>query len=189
VSSPLPGARGSAATGRRLILASFADEEDLIAGVRAVQDRGWDIADVYAPYAVHGLEEALNWPRSRLPVACFLCGATGVGFALWFQFWTTAWNWPLNVGGRPWNSLPAFVPVTFECMVLLAGLGLVFAWLFRSGLYPGKEARLSLPGSTDDRFVLVVHGPSPKDSADAVMQVLQECGATVMDERSEEEQA
>lgn len=171
--------------GRRQILASFAHEEDLIAAVRAVQDRGWDIADVYAPYAVHGLEEALAWPRSRLPVACFLGGVTGVGFALWLQFWTTAWNWPINVGGRPWNSLPAFVPVAFECMVLLAGFSLVFALFFRCGLYPGKEARLSLPGATDDHFVLVLHEPSPADSADAV---LQECGATVTHERSEEEQ-
>jgi hypothetical protein len=174
--------------GRRLILASFANEEDLIAAVRAVQDHRWDIADVYAPYAVHGLEEVLGWRRSRLPVACFLGGVTGVGFALWLQFWTTAWNWPLNVGGRPWNSLPAFVPVAFECMVLLAGFSLVFAWLFRCGLYPGKQAQLTLPGSTDDRFVLALHEPRAGDSAHAVLQVLQECGATATHERGEEEQ-
>ncbi len=161
----------------RLILASFAQEEDLLAAVRAVQDRGWDIVDVYTPYAVHGLEEVLGWPRSRLPVACFLCGAAGVALALWFQFWTTARDWPLNVGGRPWNSLPAFVPVTFESMVLLAGFGLVFAWLFRCRLYPGKKAWLPLPGLTDDRFALVAARPRSRRSAAAVRQLLQECHA------------
>ncbi len=157
---------------RRPILASFANEEDLIEAVRAVRDRGWDVVDVYAPYAVHGLEEVLQWPRSRLPVVCFLCGATGVGCALWFQFWSTARDWPLDVGGRPWNSLPAFVPVAFECMVLLAGLGLVFALFCRCRLYPGKEALLPLPGVTDDRFGLVVHDPSLRGSADAIKNVL-----------------
>ena len=57
------------------------------------------------------------------PWPAFCVGVLGSALALWFQFWTTAWDWPLNVGGQPWNSLPAFVPVTFEIMVLFAGLG------------------------------------------------------------------
>lgn len=97
-------------------------------------------------------------------------------------------DWPLDVGGRPWNSLPAFVPVAFECMVLLAGLGLVFALFCRCRLYPGKEALLPLPGVTDDRFGLVVHDPSLRGSADAIKNVLQDCGATFANEQSEEEQ-
>src|SRR3974377_281246 len=113
---------------RKVIVASFAEPEDLVAAVQAVQQRGWEIADLYTPYALHGLEQVLGWRRSRLPVACFLGGATGLGLAFWFQFWASTRDWPLNVGGRPWNSLPAFVPVIFECMVLFGGLGLVFAW-------------------------------------------------------------
>jgi Protein of unknown function (DUF3341) len=79
--------------------------------------------------------------------------------ALWFQFWASAQDWPINVGGRPWNSLPAFVPAAFESMVLFAGFGLVAAWLLRCGLYPGKKARTPLTGATDDRFVLAVRNP------------------------------
>jgi hypothetical protein len=173
---------------RKTILASFAREEDLLGAVKAVRQRGWDIADIYTPYPVHGLEPLLGWPRSRLPVACFLGGAIGVVLALWFQFWTSAQNWPLNVGGRPWNSLPAFVPVVFESMVLLAGFGLVFAWLCRCRLYPGKQAHLPVAGMTDDRFVVVVHDSGPVAGNGAIRQLLHDCHAVGLEERSEEEQ-
>ncbi len=173
---------------QKIILASFTQEADLLGAVQAIQERGWDIADVYTPYAVHGLDEVLGWRRSRLPVVCFLCGALGAALALWFQFWTTAWDWPLNVGGRPWNSLPAFVPATFESMVLLAGFGLAFAWLFRCRLYPGKRAFLPLVGLTDDCSVVVVRDPGPAAAPGAVQQLFHDCRAVCLEEREEEEQ-
>jgi hypothetical protein len=171
---------------RKIIVASFGYEDDLLAAVQAVRDRGWEIDDLYSPYAVHGLEQALGWPRSRLPVACFLGGAAGALLALWFQFWTTAWDWPLNVGGRPWNSLPAFVPVVFESMVLLGGFVLVFTWLFRCRLYPGKKAVLPLIGLTDDRFAVVLRDTSSAVSAGEIRQLLRDCYALCLEEREEE---
>jgi hypothetical protein len=171
---------------RKIILASFGYEDDLRAAVGAVQERGWEIVDLYTPYAVHGLEQALSWPRSRLPVACFLGGTAGAILALWFQFWTTAWDWPLNVGGRPWNSLPAFVPVVFESMVLLGGFVLVFAWLFRCRLYPGKKSVLPLIGLTDDRFAVVLRDTSSAVAAGEVRQLLHDFHALCLEEREEE---
>jgi hypothetical protein len=171
----------------RIILASFAAEDDLLGAVQALQKHAWPIADIYTPYAVHGLEAALGWPRSRLPVACFLGGAAGVSLALWFQFWATAQNWPLNVGGRPWNSLPAFVPVAFECMVLLAGFGVAFAWLCRCRLYPGKEANLAAAGSTNDRFVVAVHEPASASDRDTVHHLLRQFHVVDLQEREEEQ--
>jgi hypothetical protein len=173
---------------RRIMLGSFADEAQLLEAARAVRKRNWDIVDVYGPYPVHGLEEVLGWRRSRLPAACLLGGLTGVGLALWFQFWTTAQDWPINVGGRPWNSLPAFVPVTFESMVLLAGFGLLFAWLFRCRLYPGRSARLPVAGVTDDRFALAVQVPGVPAGLEAVRLLLQEYHAMDLEEHDEEEQ-
>jgi hypothetical protein len=170
---------------RKLILATFAEEEDLLGAVRAVRKHKWDVVDVYSPYVVHGLDEALGWPRSRLPAACFLGGAAGAVLAMWFQFWATAWSWPINVGGRPWNSLPAFVPVVFECMVLLAGFSLLFAWLVRCRLYPGKEAVVPLPRLTDDRFVVVLRDPGAPATGEA-RQMLHACHAVGLEERDEE---
>ena len=68
---------------------------------------------------------------SRLPWVCFVLGLLGAVAMLLFQYWATAVSWPINVGGKPWNSLPAFVPVTFEVMVLCAGVGTVVAFIWR----------------------------------------------------------
>ena len=172
---------------RPIILASFVQAEDLLEAVRAARQQGWEVIDVYTPYFVHELDETLGWRRSRLSVACFLGGAVGAAVAVWFQFWTTGWDWPLNVGGRPWNSLPAFVPAVFECMVLLAGLSLVFAWLGRCRLYPGKKAVLPLAGLTDDRFAVAVCDPGPAAGAEAVRQLFHDCRAIEIDPREEED--
>jgi hypothetical protein len=167
----------------RIVVAGFAAENDLLQAVAAVRERGWPIVEVYTPYAVHGLDRALGLRRSRLSVACFICGLLGAALALSFQFWATAMNWPLNVGGQPWNSLPAFVPVTFEAMVLCAGLGLVLAWLIHCRLYPGKKAVLPLSGVTDNRFVLVVGQSSPAAGVEEIRHLLQDIRAVSCDER------
>jgi hypothetical protein len=172
---------------RKVFLASLATEKDLLDAVRGVRKRGWHIVDLYTPYAVHGLEEILGWSRSWLSAACLLGGAAGVGLSLWFQFWATATDWPLNVGGRPWNSLPAFVPVTFECMVLLGGFALVFAWLFRCRLYPGKSVVLPQASLTDDRFALLVCAPDTPEGSAEVRQLLHDCNAVEVQERDDEE--
>jgi Protein of unknown function (DUF3341) len=172
---------------RKIILGSFATEAQLFEAVRAVRKRNWPIVDVYAPYPLHGMEELLGWRRSRLPAACLLGGLMGAGFALWFQFWTSAQDWPINVGGRPWNSLPAFVPVAFETMVLLGGFGLVIAWLVRCGLYPGNSARPPLAGLTDDRFGLAVSEPGETAGVEAVRQLLREYSAIDLEEQTVEE--
>jgi hypothetical protein len=155
-----------------LLTAVFSDERDLLGSVRAMRERGWPIVEAFTPYPVHGLDEALGFRRSRLSVACFLCGLLGASLALAFQFWSTTRSWALNVGGQPWNSLPAFVPVTFEAMVLFAGLGVVFALFLRCGLYPGKKALVPLPAVTDDRFVLLIEEPRTDAAADELHDLL-----------------
>ncbi len=77
---------------------------------------------------------------------------------LWFQWWTSAVSWPLNVGGKPWNSLPAFVPIIFEGMVLAAGLGTVFALLVVARLRPGKQDDANRPGRDEQPLCLAGQG-------------------------------
>jgi hypothetical protein len=167
----------------RLYVAGFAKEEDLLRAVAAVRQRNWPVVEAYTPYPVHGLDQALGLPRSQLGKACFFFGLVGVTVALGFQFWASARDWPLNVGGQPWNSWPAFIPVTFECMVLFAALGLVLTWLLRSGLYPGKQPLIVAQGQTNDRFVLVVGEPTPAADGAEVRQLLQSHRAISLEER------
>lgn len=171
----------------RILVGSFDQEEDLLEAVARVRKEGWRIVDVYVPYAVHGLDRALGLRPSRLSWVAFFCGTLGVVAAVWFQFWTTAVDWPINVGGRPWNSLPAFVPTTFEMMVLFAGLGIVAAFLLACRLYPGKKPDLSFSGVTDNHFVLVLQERDASFDADVVRRMLGACHAVDAEEREEQE--
>ena len=99
------------------------------------------IVDAFTPYAVHGLDRAMGLKPSRLTWVCFVCGMIGRMGMLWFEHWSASVDWAIDVGGKPWNSLPSDVPVAFEAAVLLAGFGSVFALLAVSRLFPGKPTR------------------------------------------------
>lgn len=156
------------------LTAYFDDEARLLAAAQSLRGAGMEIADAFTPYAVHGLEEAIGQPRSRLTWVCFLAGLGGGALALGFEVWTSAVNWPLNVGGKPFASIPAFIPVTFELTVLSAALTSAFAFFFRSRLYPGRRAT-ALPRVTDDRFALVLD----RDDAQA-RDLLRSAGAVAL---------
>lgn len=168
---------------QRFMLGIFENEEDILQATRAVRAQGLKVHDVFTPYAVHGLQEAMGLEPSRLPWVCFLLGLIGAGLKVWFEFWTTAVSWPVNVGGKPWNSLPAFVPVTFEVMVLFAGVSTVIAFLLARRLYPGKTARLPIPEVTNDRFVLMLEETDATFDVAAVGGFLRGLGAVHVEER------
>jgi hypothetical protein len=145
-----------------LFLGIFENETDVIEATRATRDLGYEIYDVYTPYAVHGLDEAMGLRPSRLTWACMACALGGFLAATLTQFWIDSIDWPLNVGGKPFNSLPAYLPVMFEMTILIGGLGVVLAFLIRTRLYPGKRVRLVHEEVTNDRFVLALE---QKDSS------------------------
>ena len=102
----------------RYLLASFEHESDLLEATKAVRKQGWTIVEAFTPYPVHGLDAALGLKPSRLTWVCFICGLFGAAAMLWFEHWTMAVDWPVNVGGKPWNSLPSDAPVAFEAAVI-----------------------------------------------------------------------
>jgi hypothetical protein len=169
----------------RVMVGIFTGEKELLEVTRTVRERGLKIVDVYAPYAVHGLDKAMGLAPSRLPWVCFALGLFGAAFKVWFEYWTSAVDWPINVGGKPWDSLPAFVPITFEVMVLFAGLSTVFAFFLISRLYPGKKAVISDIGTTDDRFALVLEERDAAFDPDEVRALLLSYGAVEVTERAE----
>ena len=140
----------------RLFVGVFKREGDVVRATNAARHEGLDIVDVYAPYAIHGLDRAMGLQHSRIPWVCFLLGLFGAVTMTAFQFWTSAVSWPINVGGKPWNSLPAFAPVIFEVMVLCAGVGTVAFFIWYAGLRPGLQSPMSDLRVTDDRFALVL---------------------------------
>jgi hypothetical protein len=171
---------------RRVVVGVFDDEEKLLGVTRQARAEGLKVIDVFTPYAVHGLDAAMGLRASRLPWVCFFAAITGAALKLWFEFWTTMVDWPLNVGGKPWNSLPAFVPVTFEVMVLSAGLATVFVFLVLARLRPGKRVAMIHPRVTDDRFVLVLEESDARFDLRRVQRLFEKFGALAVEERLEE---
>jgi len=139
----------------------YTGERPLLAAVRRARDLGFAIDDVYAPYAVHGLDEAMGIRRSRLALATLGGGLAGLSTAVFLEVYCAVVDWPLDVGGKPANSALAFLPIAFELTILGAGLATAAGFLWRSRLHPAKRAGLPALGVTDDRFVLVLAPAEP----------------------------
>ena len=136
----------------------FEHEANLLEAIVESRELGLDVVDAYSPYPIHGIDELIGIRRSRLTLVCFFAGLTGLALGLGFQYWSSATSWPLNVGGKPFDSLPAFIPVGFEMTVLFGGLATALMLLVRSRLWPGKRCKdlASKAGVTDERFALVI---------------------------------
>jgi Alternative complex III, ActD subunit len=172
---------------RRFFLGVFGSEDDILGATHAAREKGLTIVDVYAPYAVHGLEKAMGLRYTRLPLFTLAMGLLGAGLKIWFEFWTTAVSWPINIGGKPWNSLPAFIPVTFEVMVLFAGLGTVVAFFVGQRLFPWRKARLPVAGVTDDRFALVLEETDASFDKSGTQEMFEKFNVLEVLERVEQE--
>jgi hypothetical protein len=169
----------------RQVVGVFEHDEEVVAATLAARKAGLVVVDVYTPYPVHGLDKAMGLAPSRLAWVCLIAGLSGAVLKLWFELWTAMVDWPLNVGGKPHNSLPAFVPITFEVMVLFAGLATVGAFLVVSGLRPGRAARTPHPRVTDDRFALVVEDAGGPISGERIGELFAAHGAVDVLERIE----
>ena len=150
----------------------FDKEESILGVTRESRRLGLDIVDVYSPYAVHGLDEAMGLRRSWLPWVCLVCGVLGGAGMLWLATWTLAVDWPSNIGGKPFNSLPAVIPIVFEMVVLCGGYGVILTLLFVCRLLPGRRARLVHPRVTDDRFAIVLRLSDAAQDPDSVDRLL-----------------
>lgn len=138
----------------KLLVGSWDRPEALLAAARAARAAGLAVHDVYTPFPVHGMDEALDLAPSWLGKACLGFAAAGLTGALSFQFWVSVFDWPMNVGGKSFDASPALVPVAFELTVLCAGLGVVATFLLFRGLSPARRPEAQGLGATDDRFVL-----------------------------------
>jgi hypothetical protein len=171
---------------RRVYFASFGREEDVVKAAREMRLRGYRLLDVFTPYPVHGLDEAMGLKASRLPIACFIFGLTGALAAFLFQSWVSASDWPMVIGGKPFWVWPSFIPVTFELTVLFAGLGSVASLFFLRKLFPWRKPRFEMKRATDDRFVAAVERADASFDEAAFDALCLSCGALDVEEREED---
>lgn len=150
---------------RRLagVVGTFDRPDALVEATKKVRDANYQSFDAFTPYPIHGLEKAQGLPRSRLPFVTMGAGLTGFMCAMLLQGWTSVKDWPLNVGGKPFWSWPAFVPIFFELTVLFAGLATVGAMFIFNGL-PNIKKRAFDNNITRDKFAIMIDAPELKSA-------------------------
>jgi len=154
----------AAAQGRFAVMAEFATGPALLGGIRALAEAGVSRFDAFTPYEVAGLPELLGVRRSWLGWIVLASGLTFGGGAYLLQWWINVVDYPLDIGGRPYHSAPAFLPITFEMTVLFAAAGALISALVLGGLprlwHPVFEVA-GFERATIDRFWLAVDAADP----------------------------
>jgi Protein of unknown function (DUF3341) len=147
------------------LVAEFATPDALLEATRCARHAGYQYIEAYTPFPVEGLAEALDFHRTSLPLVVLLGGIAGGLGSYFFQYWLNVMHYPLNVGGRPLHSWPAFIPVTFEMTILIAALAAVLGMLALNGLPMPYHPLFNVPRFvlvTRDRFFLCIEARDPK---------------------------
>ena len=147
------------------VMAELADDKALVAAAREARDAGWEGVEAYSPFPVEGLADILAPRGSRLPLFVLLGGIFGAVAGYFLQWYTAVISYPINVGGRPLNSWPEFIPVTFEMTVLFAALAAVVAMIVGNGLPRLRHPLFDAPHfdlATRNRFFLCLRGDAPR---------------------------
>jgi len=168
---------------KHFVLGVYDDEDVLLHAVEKVRNAGVKIMEVYSPFPVHGLDEALGYRRTRLPIAAFMFGLLGTTLALTMQIWMLGFDWPMIIGGKNFVSLPPFVPVTFELTVLLAALGMVGTFMIVSDLKPYKKPRLMDIRITDDKHIMAIDLAANKIAKDDIRKIIADSGASEVNDK------
>lgn len=167
------------------MMASFDQPDKLLAAVRAARDAGYRELEAYSPFSVEGLPEALGITRTWVPFLTFCAGLTGTLTAYGMMVWSSVWAYPFNIGGRPYYSWPAYIPITFELTVLFAAFGAFFGMWWLNGLpkpyHPVFNARhFELASRT--RFFLCVMAGDPMYDPEKTRHFLWKLGPEEVDE-------
>ena len=137
-----------------IIYGLYNDEEDLLRAVKQAKADHLEIMDVYSPFPVHGLDPLLGLSESRLHIAGFVYGMLGTLTAFLGMTWIFTKDWPIIFGGKPYWSVPAFIPITFEVTVLFAAIGMTVSFYIVCGLGPGVTNPTIDERITDDKFCI-----------------------------------
>lgn len=143
------------ARGQKGVAGIWLDEHEFVEAAAKTRQAGYSGFEAISPYPLHGIDEAMGIPRSYIPYITFAAGIAGCAFGVWFTWWTSAVDWPLNIGGKPMWSLAAFIPVIFECVILFAALISVGSMIAINGL-PKVNPPVIDPDLTSHKFALFV---------------------------------
>ena len=133
----------------------FDEEKTLIASIKSLQEKKLAIYDVFTPYPIHEVLHLLK-RKSRLPTAGLIYGIAGALGVLSFLYYTSVIDWPVDYGGKPFNSFPSFIVITIVLTIFTVTITSLFTFSVRSKLFPGQEPVIFDDRATDDKFIIVL---------------------------------
>ncbi len=158
------------------LLAEFNTPTELIEAARKTREAGYTKTDAFSPFPIHEMDEALGIKRSILSFLIFGGGLLGLLGGLGMQVYLMGVEYPLNVGGRPFLSWPSFIPITFECTILLASATAVFGMLFLNGLPQPYHPVFNVPRfalASREKFFLVIETADPNFKYEETSEFMQ----------------
>ena len=167
------------------LMAEFTTPEQLLEAAHRTHAAGYRRIDAYSPFPIEGLAEAVGFHRTRLPLVVLLAGIMGGCTGFFLQYYAAAISYPINVGGRPLNSWPAFIPITFELTILFAAFGAVFGMLAMNGLPMPYHPVFNVPRfalASRDRFFLCIEARDPMFDRERTRKFLESLNAREVSE-------
>ena len=162
------------------VMAQFDDVTTLMRAARRVRESGYTRTDAFTPFPVHGLDDELGVRKTVLPKLVLGAGILGAFAGFGMQYFAMVIHYPLNIGGKPLNSWPAFIPITFEVTILFAALTAVIGMLALNGLpqpyHPVFNIR-NFERASEDQFFLCIESDDPKFDAAEARDLLSAAGA------------
>jgi hypothetical protein len=158
------------------LMAEFDSPSDLVAAARKTYEAGYKKIDAYSPFPIEELAEAIGFHRNGVALVVLVGGILGCLSGYLMQWWIATISYPINVGGRPYHSWPAFIVVTFELTILFSVLFAVFGMLALNGLPMPYHPVFNVPRfafATKDRFFLIVFRTDPKYDSRTTLEFLQ----------------
>ena len=147
------------------LMVEFLTAGEVLDATRRSRQAGYRQMDAYTPYPVEGLAAELGLKKTRIPFLVLMGGLVGMCVGFFMQYYSMAVNFPFNVGGRPHNSWPVFIPVTFEVLILIASFSAFLSMLFLNGLPRPNHPVFNVPRfdrASQDRFFLCIESTDPQ---------------------------
>jgi hypothetical protein len=162
------------------LIAEFDSPSAIVAAARRTYGEGYRRINAYSPFPIEELAHAIGYHRDYVALCTLICGILGAVGGFMLQYWTGGIDYPINVGGRPLLSLPAFIPITFECTVLLAAFGAFIGNLMMNQLPQPYHPTFNVPSfarASQDRFFLCVKSDDPMYNKTKTRAFLESLGA------------
>ncbi len=172
------------------LLAEFKNPGDLLKAAEKVRDQGYREWDTHSPFPIHGMDKAMGLSRSKLGWLVMACGMSGMAGAFLLQWWVAVKAYPLVISGKPFNSYPAFVPITFEGGILFSAFAAVFGMLAFNGLpklYHGLFHSKNFGRFSDDAFFISIEAKDPQFNEELTGSFLEEIGSKSVEVVCEDE--